>query len=186
VRADGRSADGTDEWALMAAVARGDGQAFERLLAAHLNPVHHYLTRLAGSAEADDLAQETFLSAWRNAHRFRARRARLTTWLHRIAHNLWIDQLRRRRPALTLEAGAAAGPEQSLERADVSKAVNAALARLPENQRSAVVLCHQQGLDDREAAAVLGISRRALESLLARGRRRLKAELGVHLREETS
>jgi RNA polymerase sigma-70 factor (ECF subfamily) len=107
---------------------------------------------------------------------------RFSTWLHQIAHNLCIDEFRKQTRA---KAGAMAvpadndvehiGPEADRAAAEKQASVRQALSALPENQRHAILLCHQQGFTNKEAAVILGIGVRALESLLARARRTLKA-----------
>ena len=158
------SAD-SDE-ALMARIAAGDEQAFEGLLGRHLDRIHHYLRRLTGcQADSDDLA-----------------RVRVTTWLHRIAHNVAVDHLRRAGRAARIEATEPlrdeAGPDALRQQAEERQRLHGALGALPERQRSAILLRHQQGLSNPEVAAVLGVSVRAVESLLSRGRRRLMPLMG--------
>jgi RNA polymerase sigma-70 factor (ECF subfamily) len=176
----------------MARVRRHDQEAFTCLLARHLNPVHAYLYRLTGShADADDLSQDTFLRVWRKAASFKPGRVKLATWLYRIAHNLCIDEFRKRRahavvslsehPVNGFEEQAIQSPTQEVDCENL-ELVNIALMRLPENQRSALVLCQIQGFSNRETAEILGIGVSALESLLARARRRLKNELPERLR----
>ena len=165
---------------LMARVAAGDEQAFERLLSRHLDRIHHYLRRLIGRpADSDDLAQETFIKVWLKARSFRPGQVRVTTWLHRVAHNVAVDYLRRAGRAARTEAfeppQEEAGPDALGEQAEVRQRLRDALDALPESQRSAILLRHQQGLSNPEVAAVLGVSVRAVESLLSRGRRRLRA-----------
>lgn len=166
--------------ALMARIAAGDERAFERLLSRHLDRIHHYLGRLTGHwAECDDLAQETFIKVWLKARSFRPGRVRVTTWLHRIAHNVAVDFLRKAGRATRAEASEPArdeaGPDALGQQAEERQRLHEALSALPENQRSAILLRHQQGLSNPETAAVLGTSVRAVESLLSRGRRRLRA-----------
>ena len=131
--------------------------------------------------EADDVTQEVFVRLWTDAHRYRPEAARLTTWLHRIAHNLCIDWQRRNgrvSPAGdTLPEGEAPGPDGHLAGVVRARRVRDAVAALPERQRSALVLCHYQGLGNREAAEIVGVSVEALESLLARARRTLRRAL---------
>ena len=177
---------------LMARIRHHDQEAFACLLARHLNSVHAYLYRLTGShADADDLSQDTFLRVWRKAASFKPGRVQLTTWLHRIAHNLCVDDFRKRRThaVVSLNELPLSGFEEEATRPATQVAdgenldlVNIALMRLPESQRSALVLCQIQGFSNRQAAVILGIGVSALESLLARGRRRLKNELPEHLR----
>jgi RNA polymerase sigma-70 factor (ECF subfamily) len=132
-------------------------------------------------AEAEDVAQETMLRLWRMAPDWRADGAALGTWLYRVASNLCIDRLRRRRgapaDAAPEVADASPGAQARLEAADRAAALGAALARLPERQRLAVVLRHLEERPNPEVAAILEISVEAVESLLARARRALAAEL---------
>jgi RNA polymerase sigma-70 factor (ECF subfamily) len=124
------------------------------------------------------VAQEVFLRVWRHAADWRDGEARFSTWLHRVAVNLCHDRLRRRHET-TLDAAGdpaseAPSPGAALQEKAVSARVDAALGRLPERQREAIALCYYQELSNMEAAAIMGLSVEALESLLARGRRRLK------------
>ena len=137
---------------------------------------------LADRDLADDVVQETFLRLWSRAASYNSATARLTTWLHNIAHNLCVDSFRRdARITYTdndeVEPAPGHGPEASHEAVQRSAQVRRALAGLPERQRSALLLCHYQGLSNRDAAAILDVSVEALESLLARARRKLKQEL---------
>jgi RNA polymerase sigma-70 factor (ECF subfamily) len=135
----------------------------------------------ATPVEAEDVAQETFLRAWKQAPMWKEGSARFDTWLHRVALNLCYDRLRRRREQPTAEppeqTDPGAAPDRGLLAADVGRRVAAALEALPERQREAVVLCHYQELGNIEAAGVMEVSVEALESLLARGRRSLRAAL---------
>ena len=166
----------------MRRIHQGDEQAFASLLGRHLNAIHHYLFRLTGSrADSDDLAQETFFAVWRRAGTYRPGRVKFTTWLHRIAHNQFVDHYRKNRRTareadekLPDAADGSPGPREHRGIAEDRRRLRAALTRLPPNQRDAVLLCHQQGMSNREAAIVLGVGVRALESLLARARRALR------------
>jgi RNA polymerase sigma-70 factor (ECF subfamily) len=166
------------EW--MRRTAKGDQVAFRALADAHLAKIMNYAYRLLHDrTEAEDVAQETFLRVWKDAGRFEPK-ARVTTWLHRIAHNLCIDRLRGRReqPSDELdEERTSQEPGALLDRKRVAIEVNEALASLPERQRAAITLVHFQGLSNVEAAEVLDVNVDALESLLARGRRSLREKL---------
>ena len=135
---------------------------------------------LDDAAEAEDVAQETLLRTWRQAARWRGG-TRLDTWLHRVALNLCYDRLRRRRERPVAEppdqVDPALGADRQVERDQTARQVRAALAALPERQRAAVLLHHYQELRQAEAAAVLGVSVDAYESLLARARRTLRTRL---------
>ena len=136
---------------------------------------------LGDAVEAEDVAQETMLKAWRQAPRWTPGKARFDTWLHRVALNLCYDRLRRRReiptdtPPDRPDEGPA--PDRGLLAAETGVRVTAALKRLPDRQREAIVLCHYQELSNIDAAALMEISVEALESLLSRGRRALRTAL---------
>lgn len=173
---------GDPDEALLARVAAGEPAAVRALVARKLPRLLALAQRMLGeSAEAEDVAQETFVKAWRQAGSWRPGGAKFDTWMHRVALNLCYDRLRRRRevtmdePPERLDEGP--GPDRGLEAADTGKRVAAAMAALPERQREAVTLCHYQELSNIEAAQLMGVSVEALESLLSRGRRALRAAL---------
>lgn len=166
----------------MAGVQRRDQAAFGRLLSRHLTSVHRYLVRLTGSgADADELSQETFLRLWQRAGSYRPGTVKLTTWLHRVAHNLAVDELRRRRPEPLDTDGPAmdhhSDPELLAVSHETGRRLHAAIGALPANQRAALLLCQVQGFSNRDAADILGVSVRSLESLVARARRTLRGAL---------
>lgn len=167
---------------LVVRAGRGDPAAAQALVARKLPRITALAARMLGdAAEAEDVAQETFLRAWKQAPKWREGAARFDTWLHRVAMNLCYDRLRRRReqpmadPPDQVDPGAA--PDRGLIAAEASRRVGAALQALPERQREALVLCHYQELGGAEAAEVMNVSVEALESLLSRGRRGLRARL---------
>lgn len=167
--------------ALVARVGSGDSAACRLLMETHLGRVHAFAWRMLGDAgDAEDVAQETFLRLWRQAGKWRAE-ARVGTWLHRVAHNLCVDRLRKRRDDAGEEPpdlpDPAPGPAAEHHRGQVARRVAAALARLPERQRAAIALVHYQELGNIEAADIMGISVESLESLLSRGRRGLREAL---------
>ncbi len=148
---------------------------------AHLGRIHAFAWRMLGdAAEAEDVAQDAFLRLWRQAGKWRAE-ARVGTWLHRVAHNLCIDRLRQRRgdggEELPDLPDPSPGPAADQQRAQVARRIEAALACLPERQRTAIVLVHYQELGNIEAAGIMGVSVEAMESLLSRGRRGLREAL---------
>lgn len=170
--------------ALLRAYAAGDGQAARALTARHLPRVLTHARRLLGEqakAEAEDVAQEAMLRLWRMAPDWRPGEAKLSTWLYRVVANLCTDRLRRAR-ALPLEAVPEPldkGPEAARALQDAARvdALQGALMRLPGRQREAVVLRHIEGLGNDEIAAIMGVSVEAVESLTARGKRALAAQL---------
>ncbi|HZP21052.1 MAG TPA: sigma-70 family RNA polymerase sigma factor [Bauldia sp.] len=173
---------------LMARIAEGDQAAFA-ILVANETPRLLRLTRSllsARPAEAEEIVQEALIRLWREAEAWRPD-GKVATWLHRVAYRLSIDALRRLRPSVAIESVAEiedAGvphPETRLMRIDDVAAVRDAMSRLPERQRTALVLSHFQELSQAEGAEVMGLGEAAYESLLARARRGLRALL---LKEE--
>ncbi|GHE02695.1 RNA polymerase sigma subunit ECF family protein [Allgaiera indica] len=168
--------------ALLALYANGDGAA-ARVLTERLAPrVLRFAARmLSDPAEAEDVTQEALLRLWRIAPDWRRDEAQVSTWLYRVARNLCTDRLRRKRP-LGLDAAPEVeddrpGAVARLQAAERAQALDRALARLPDRQREAVVLRHIEGLSNPEIAAVMEISVEAVESLTARGKRALAADL---------
>jgi RNA polymerase sigma-70 factor (ECF subfamily) len=173
----------TDEVELIELVAGGDVRAYRQLVDRHLRGIHAFAYRMLGSrAEAEEVCQETFLRLWEHAGRY-VPSAKPSTWIYRIAHNLSIDRLRRRRETSSGvapdELPASERPSGLFLERQVADAVQRALSELPERQRAAMGLVHYQGLSNAEAAEVLGVGVRALESLLARARRQLKESLAA-------
>jgi RNA polymerase sigma-70 factor (ECF subfamily) len=169
------------ELELMRRTAKGDAAAFRILSDLHLSKIMNFAYRLLHDrAEAEDVAQETFLRLWKEAARYEPK-AKVTTWLHRIAHNLCVDRLRARREKVSTDAveevRTSIEPGGLLDRKETATAVERAMANLPERQRAAIALVHYQGLGNQEAAEVLGIGVEAVESLLSRGRRALRGAL---------
>jgi RNA polymerase sigma factor (sigma-70 family) len=172
---------------LVARAGRGDRAAAQLLVVRHLAKLLSLARRMLGdAAEAEDAVQDTFLKLWTHAARWQPGAARFETWLYRVALNQCYDRLRRKSHApldtAPDPADPAPGPERLVENAALAVALQAALDALPERQRAAILLCHYEGRGNADAAEILGVSVEAMESLLARGRRTLRAQLG-HLRE---
>lgn len=176
------AADAPDA-ALLALYAAGDRAAAAELTRRHLPRMVAFAARMLGdAAEAEDVAQEAMLRLWRIAPGWRDGEAQVSTWLYRVASNLCIDRRRRGRRTAPLDdagdpADAAPGAVAGLIAADRAAALAAALAALPDRQRQAVVLRHLEGLTNPEIAAVMDIGVEAVESLTARGKRALAAQL---------
>ena len=175
-----KTADPDEE--LVRRVGQGDPAAIQAMVARKLPRMLMLAQRMLGDAtEAEDVAQEAMLRAWRQAPRWTPGQARFDTWLHRVGLNLCYDRLRRRREIATdtpperPDDGPA--PDRGLLALETGARVEAALAKLPERQREAIVLCHYQELGNIEAAGLMNVSVEALESLLSRGRRALRTAL---------
>jgi RNA polymerase sigma-70 factor (ECF subfamily) len=169
---------------LVARIGQGDEAATRMLVGAKLPRILALARRMLGDAtEAEDVAQETFIRAWRQASRWRPGAARFDTWLHMVTLNLCRDRLRRRREAVTPElsdiADSAPQADTALDEAAQGRAVQRAIAALPERQREAILLVHYQDLSNLAAADAMEVSVEALESLLSRGRRSLRAAFAV-------
>ncbi len=173
----------TDE-ELMARAARDDRAAFDALVLRHRDRALAVAARYLPSAEeAEDVAQEAFLRLYRARRSYRPS-ARFTTFLYRVVANVCIEEgrKRRRRPRtgpLPDEPRVASrdGPEREVLDGETARRVQAALERLPANQRLAVILCRYEGRSYREIAEVLECSEKAVEAMLYRARQALWREL---------
>ncbi len=184
--------------ALMLRVKAGDATAFATLVDKYKQPILNLAWRTIGDpTEAEDLAQNVFVQAWKSAPRYTAT-AKFSTWLFTIARNLCYNEIRRRvrHPAESLDQTRDEAEEQPLHqvedrrvtaagdevlREELEHKVEAAIQALPENQRTALLLCRQEELSYEEMAAVLGCSLSATKSLIHRARETLKARLKPYL-----
>jgi len=171
-----------DEAVVLARVAAGDEQAFRGLVDRHLPTVLAIGRRmLRDDAEAEDVAQETLLRLWRNAAGLELGPNGVRPWLRRVVSNLCIDRVRAQRNTTVTDAvpeqSQPAGQVRQLAERELGSRVDAALKALPERQRLALTLFHYEGMSQIEVGEVLGVSDEAVESLLARARRTLKAAL---------
>ena len=167
-----------DDATLLRAHLAGDRDAFAELVRRHRDRLWAVALRTIGDREdAADAVQEALISAYRSAHQFRGDSA-VTTWLHRIVVNACLDRVRRRsaRPTVPLVETTPA-PIPPVD-SDTALDVRAALARLPVEQRAALVLVDVQGYSVAEAASILGVADGTVKSRCARGRARLAALLG--------
>ncbi|WP_337270070.1 RNA polymerase sigma factor [Oryzifoliimicrobium ureilyticus] len=168
---------------LVRGVAAGDPTAMRMMVEQKLPRFLALATRMLGDkAEAEDVAQETFLRIWRHAGSWRQRGARFDTWAHRVALNLCYDRLRKRREQLMAEPPDIVDegplPGAALLDDTITEAmVKTALQSIAPRQREAIVLVYYQEMSNKEAAEVMQVSVDALESLLSRGRRALQSIL---------
>lgn len=194
-----------DEFALVARLQAGDPVAYRRLVEENSANVYNLAFKLLGNEqEAEDVLQETFLSAFEAIGRFEGR-SRLSTWLYRIAHNASLMRLRKRKrmTAFSLdepppgdELGALSVspllvdwstiPDDQLLTAEARTEMDRAVADLPETLRSTFVLRDIQGLSGAETAEVLGISVAAVKTRLHRARLRLRDRLSGYFAERAA
>ncbi len=173
-----------DDGRLVEAAIAGDAEAFGLLYERYVDQVFRYLYyRIGERATAEDLVSEVFLRAWQKVRDYRHRGLPFAAWLYRIAHNLLVDHRRRegRRPTLPLKPDpevklASDGPtsiRDALARADLE----AAIAKLPDDQQQVIVLRFVLGMSADEVAATMGKSRGAVEALQHRALKNLRRML---------
>jgi RNA polymerase sigma-70 factor, ECF subfamily len=177
-----------DEPALLVRVAGGEAAAFRTLVDRHLPTVLAIARRmLRDDAEAEDVSQETLLRLWRNAAGLELGDGGVRPWLRRVAANLCIDRVRARRNTTSVdtlpEEGEPASQVRHLAERELGQRIDVALKALPDRQRLALTLFHYEGMSQIEVGQAMGISDEAVESLLARARRTLKASLKDEWRE---
>ncbi|UGY92548.1 RNA polymerase sigma factor SigM [Streptomyces gobiensis] len=184
-----------DDHELLARHVDGDPDAFTEIVHRHRDRLWAVALRTLGDREeAADAVQDALVSAYRAAHTFRGQSA-VTTWLHRITVNACLDRARKTAARRTSPVAETERLEQLLEphesaaapaeRHDVHRQLLAALAKLPTEQRAALVLVDMQGYPVAEAAQILGVPAGTIKSRCARGRARLLPML-THLRPEGS
>lgn len=184
---------------LMLRAKEGDRAAFEELVIRHQQAVINFIYRsVPDLQEAEDLAQNTFVQAWKARQRYRIS-AKFTTWLFTIARNLTLNELRRRSRHAHESIDGTAGEEdgqtarqfedrtakdagEEVLRTEIEQRVAEAVADLPENQRTAILLCQDDDVSYEDIAAVLGCSLSATKSIIFRARETLKERLKPFLK----
>ena len=192
------SAQADPDALLMLRVKRGDCAAFAALVEQYKQPLFNFVFRtLRDETETEDVAQNTFLQVWKSRARYE-RTAKFSTWLFTIARNLCLNEIRRRsrHPAESLEETHPEHddqpsrqyedkkiflPTETALHGELAQKIEEALAELPENQRTAILLCRQDELSYEEIAEVLDCSLSATKSLIHRGREFLKEKLKPYL-----
>jgi RNA polymerase sigma-70 factor (ECF subfamily) len=186
--------DDAEDVRLMQLVSGGDTAAFEILVERHQRLVIGTVAKMLGNnSDVEDIAQHVFVRVWKSAKRY-VPRAKFTTWLLKITRNLVFNEMRRQRRhshvPLQSEPGEeerpikdehAASPDAALLEQELQGAIDAAIARLPESQRMAVILRRYEELSYEQIAEVLDQSVPAVKSLLFRARTELRARLRQYL-----
>ena len=184
----------SDAQLIARALVTDDRHAFAELVKRHQSTVRACLRKLtAGNhALADDLAQETFVLAWRNLKSFR-QEAKFSTWLYRIATNCWLADARKRKEELlgdraddVADGDGIAMPHVDHAHADHARSsalkldLERAMAVLSDRERAAIVQCYHNDLSHEEAAYVLGCPVGTVKTHVLRGKQKLKAALSAY------
>ena len=190
----GQAGDDAEDIRLMRLVGRGDTAAFEELVERHQALVVGTVARMLGNnSEVDDIAQQVFVRVWKSAGRYVAR-AKFTTWLLKITRNLVFNELRRSRrhihvplqsdpeaEELPLPEKGVSTPDAAALENELQRAIDEAIAQLPETQRMAVVLRRFEEMSYEQIADVLDLSVPAVKSVLFRARTELRERLAAYL-----
>lgn len=180
-----RTDDRTEEQVLVMRAQRGEQEAFRVLVERYQDLAYTLALRLVKRPEdAQDVAQEAFLSAWKALPKFRMD-AKFSTWLYRLTVNAATDLLRKRREEQSLEdeahpvvlADPAPGPQEQAEQGERRAILRRCIGELSENHRRILVLRELNGLDYQEIGQVLELSPGTVKSRLARARRELREKL---------
>jgi len=183
-----------EDVSLMYRVAKGDEAAFAQLVEKHQHAVIGTVTKMLGSPnEAEDIAQQVFVRIWKSASKYEEK-AKFTTYMFTITRNLVFNEARRKkvRKQVSIEEqgeewGAqymdnkSSNPQEQYLKEEMIRAVDRAIASLPEAQRVAVVLRRYENMPYEEIAKVLDLSISAVKSQLFRARSVLKEELAKYL-----
>jgi len=176
------AASPSDAQLILAVLEREDRRAFGLLVERHQSQVRTVLRRLTKGdvALADDLAQETFVLAWRNLRKFRFE-AKFSTWLYRIAFNTWQSEARKKHEVLldVDEDAPPPGLEMTTQMPDVVARVDLerAMEILSDGERAAITACFYADLSHEEAAEALGMPLGTVKTHILRARAKLKARL---------
>jgi RNA polymerase sigma-70 factor (ECF subfamily) len=177
-----------DDHELLALIQAGSHAAFETLVRRHSERFYRLAYRFVQSREAaEDIVQDAFLKLWEDPGRWQPERnAKFTTWFYRVVVNLGLDWRKKKRPVALDEKIALPDGREAVDagmiRTEEEKILEREIAALPERQRTALNLCFAEGLSNREAAEVMGLNLKALQSLIMRAKATLKARMNVYAR----
>ena len=177
-----------DDEELLALIQDGSQEAFSVLVQRHTERFYRLAYRYLQSKEtAEDIVQDAFVKLWEDPGRWQAeRKNKFTTWFYRVVVNLCLDWQKRKKP---LELGdqelsiadQRETPDVEILRNEQHKVLEKEIAALPERQRTALNLCFDEGLSNREAAEVMGLKLKALQSLVMRAKSTLKERMRNYL-----
>lgn len=168
--------------ALVALIGKRNGEAFQVLMTRHINMHISFAERMMGGRpEAEDIVQDAYTKLWIHAERFDPAKAKFSTWFYRIVLNRCLDIRRKKKPVALPEGYDPADdretPLENLAKTQRQHQVRKALKKIPGRQRAAITMCYFEGISNQEAADILDLNIKALESLLCRGRKNLKSLL---------
>jgi RNA polymerase sigma-70 factor (ECF subfamily) len=172
---------------LLALIQDGDGQAFAVLVERHTERFYRLAFRYLQNKEAaEDVVQDAFVKLWESPSLWQPERnSKFTTWFYRIVVNLCLDALKKKKPVPldddSLVADDSRPVDEMMMREQQQKMIEKEIAALPMRQRTALNLCFDQGLTNQEAAEVMGINLKALQSLIMRAKTTLKERMRAYL-----
>jgi len=172
---------------LLALTQDGSGQAFAALVKRHTERFYRLAFRYLQNKEAaEDVVQDAFLKLWENPALWQPERnSKFTTWFYRIVVNLCLDQRKKKKPDPLADADVVSDDREPIDetmmREQEQKIVEKEIAALPERQRMALNLCFDEGLTNQEAADVMGVNLKALQSLIMRAKTTLKERMKDYL-----
>jgi RNA polymerase sigma-70 factor (ECF subfamily) len=185
--AEGAAPAPSDAELILAVVERDDRRAYATLVQRHQGQVRSVLRRLTkgDAALADDLAQETFVLAWKSLKRFRFE-SRFSTWLYRIAFNAWQSEARRKREVLLDDDSILDSAATACEMPDIVARVDLerAMAALSDGERAAIAACYYADLSHEEAAVALGMPLGTVKTHVLRAKAKLRARLAPRKEDE--
>lgn len=165
-------------------IKNGNQRAFACLVRRHVKRFHAAAYRMCGNQqESEDIVQDAFLKLWTKPDSWDpSRKVKFVTWFYRIVTNLSIDRMRRKKAVSVGEvidvfADTRDSQEDVLFEKERQAALEGAIQTLPDRQKAALNLCFYEGLSNKDAAEILGVSVKALESLLVRAKAVLKEDL---------
>jgi RNA polymerase sigma-70 factor (ECF subfamily) len=176
-----------DDQELLASLQDGSHHAFTELVRRHTDRFYHLAYRYVQNREtAEDIVQDAFLKLWQYPGRWQPERnSKFTTWFYRVVVNLCLDWQKKKRPGELDEALPLLDERETLEatmiRSQEEKILEREIAALPDRQRTALNLCFEEGLSNREAAEVMGLNLKALQSLIMRAKATLKERIKAYL-----
>jgi RNA polymerase sigma-70 factor, ECF subfamily len=172
---------------LLALVQDGSHPAFAELVRRHTERYYRLAFRyLQNRAAAEDIVQDAFLKLWEDPHKWQPdKNTKFTTWFYRVVVNLCLDWQKKKQPVELNEdmllIDDREGADEAMQRKQQQIALEGAIAALPERQRTAINLCYDEGLSNQDAADVMAVNLKALQSLVMRAKTSLKERLKNYL-----